>query len=146
MVAFFLIILEGFFNAVMDSVETLISFAKSIFKNKNPLYWSKVDSANHHGFVKGTKFRNDAWHDAKFFSICCVAFNLVGMVFFTEVFLWPIPVQWLQILIHLISELHWALQVIIFFILVGMYGLLRNGSFNLFFNKVFNKNANNRKV
>jgi hypothetical protein len=50
----------AFCSALMDKVETKIQFDNSIFHDKNTLYWSKVHSADHNGFVKGTKYRWDA--------------------------------------------------------------------------------------
>jgi hypothetical protein len=60
-----LVALAAFFNAVMDRIETLISFNVSIFCNLDPRFWCKPVSAHHAKFIPFTKYRLDAWHLAK---------------------------------------------------------------------------------
>lgn len=135
MISVLLILLEGMFNAVMDSVEYPAVFNKSIFKKYNPLFWSKVDSANN-AFLHGTRFRIDAWHIAKFFAIFCVAMNFIGILLWPQITLYPLSENWIYIFKYFIEQSHWLLQILYFLILVGFYGLIRNTSFNVFYNKL----------
>lgn len=60
-----LIALAALFNAVMDSLETEISFNASRFSTYDKNFWCKPFAANARGFIPFTRYRLDAWHIAK---------------------------------------------------------------------------------
>ncbi len=78
-------ILAGFFVAVMDRVENRSAFDKSVFKNLTPKFWCKSESWKYVSFLPFTKYRPDAWHLAKTFSIGCYA---LGFGVPQEVYTW----------------------------------------------------------
>lgn len=114
-------------SALMDKVETTIQFNDSIFCNKNPLYWSKVYSAEHNGFIKGTNRRRDAWHDAKSIGIIANAFAYNLMILFGYFIVKYFYNDYLLFLL---------LSVILHPIIHGVIWIL---TFNLFYNHIFKK-------
>lgn len=66
-------LLAGFFVAVMDRTENEVSFNQSVFKGLTPKFWCKEVSWKYVSFLPMTKYRPDAWHLAKTFSIGCYA-------------------------------------------------------------------------
>ena len=102
MVTLLLIVLAGFFNAVMDTLFT--HFSQSIFKNLNPLFWNPEESWQnkwaqpfpqpyepkwyYFGFPPPYKerfpysstifvFLTDAWHLAKALMLACIMGGIV---------------------------------------------------------------------
>lgn len=65
-----LVIIAAFFNAIMDRVETTISFNDSVFNKLNPLWWCKDQSANVVKRIPFTNYRPDCWHLNKSAMIC----------------------------------------------------------------------------
>lgn len=145
MIAFILIFFEGMFNSVMDCIVDEIAFNKSIFTRFKAEVWRKDLSSNAKRFPL-TKFPMNPWHIAKFLMIFCFGSSLVGNFIWPEITFWPINVNWIYLSVNLIHELHWFLQIICFFMILGLYGLVRNYSFDLFFDFIFRKRADNRKI
>lgn len=92
MVSYFLVILAAIFNAVMDRLETEISFNASVFRNLNPEYWCKPKSAHKVKFLPFTRYRPDAWHISKSAMIFC----WVGAVVLYRV---QLPYKWLDFIV-----------------------------------------------
>lgn len=114
-------------NAVMDKVETEISFNSSIFSKYNPLYWSKVASWRNIR-LKGTKYPWNAWHN---FKSGMVVFMAGAMVCFgLEYYLYPdslwdlIELEGLRVGLFVA----WNLSLI---------GTIWIQTFNLFYNHIF---------
>jgi len=103
-------VLAAIFNAVMDSVGDGVAFRRSVFKKRNPNWWSKELSWQHVRFLPPTKYRPDAWHLAKSAMILCL---VSAMVFYRPLVNW-----WADILI---------------------LGTIWNGSFTLFYHRIFRK-------
>jgi hypothetical protein len=64
-----LIALAALFNALMDTLETEISFNASKFAKLDKGFWCKPVSAHAMGFLPGTRYRADAWHICKSMSL-----------------------------------------------------------------------------
>lgn len=67
------LILAAVLNAMMDKLDTYISFDASIFCKWDEKFWCKPVSAHTVGFIKGTKYRPDGWHLCKSAMIVCLA-------------------------------------------------------------------------
>lgn len=99
--------LAAFFNAVMDRLETSISFQQSVFKNRSVAFWCKPISAHNVKFIRYTKYRPDAWHLAK----SCMLCSLIATAVTYEAVTW----WWLDFMV---------------------LGLVWLGTFNLFYNRL----------
>lgn len=64
MYSYLFIFLAAICNALMDKIETIISFNTSIFRGLNKGFWCKVNSANT-TFIPLTHYKVDAWHLSK---------------------------------------------------------------------------------
>lgn len=94
-------------NALMDKVETTISFNTSIFKRLNIAFWCKAISAHNVKFIPFTKYRADAWHLSK---STMIIFWCLAIIFY-----------------------HTFIPVIDFIVM----GIVYNLTFNLFYNYIF---------
>jgi len=101
------IALAAICNALMDKVETTISFKDSRFKNKKVAFWCKPISAHNVKFIPFTKYRPDAWHLAKS----------------TMIVLWCLAIVFY----------HSFIPVIDFVVMGIVYNLV----FNIFYNHIF---------
>jgi hypothetical protein len=68
--AVILVIFAALFNAIMDRVETTISFNDSVFNKLNPLWWCKAQSADVVKKIPFTAYKPDCWHLSKSAMIC----------------------------------------------------------------------------
>lgn len=104
--------LSAMLNAVMDKLETEISFKASVFSGLDPDFWCKPVSAHRADFLPWTTYRLDAWHLCKSIMVvliaCCV---------------------WMAGLIELPFD-----GLVRFFVVLGWAGIVWNGSFNFFYN------------
>ena len=109
-------------NALMDKMETTISFNTSIFKRLNIAFWCKPISAHNVKFIPFTKYRPDAWHLAK-----------SGMIVF---FVSAIPFYnpFIENFLQPFTEYNIAIGKTIFIIFGGTIYIQ---VFNLFYNKLF---------
>lgn len=110
------VLLASFFNSVMDATENEPNFNESIFKDLNRKFWLKTVSWAHAKKLWGYKF--DAWHISK----TCMVFSIVGAVIsavFVGVYLAGKPS-----FLFIIGS-------------VAAIGATWNGSFNLFYHKIF---------
>ncbi len=133
MIALLLIWLEGMFNAVMDCVCDEPAFNKSKFKDLNPKFWRKDISAKYAKNFPGTTAKMDAWHGAKFLQLLSFGSLFIVALFWPQISIWPLDINW----VYLVAWFPWWGQLISFLILLCLYGLFRNFSFNLHFNKLF---------
>lgn len=67
-------------NAIMDKLETEISFDNSIFCNEDKNFWCKPISAHHVPFLKWSRYRPDGWHQSKTAMIVYIAIS-IGFVY-----------------------------------------------------------------
>lgn len=115
-------------SALMDKTETEIQFNDSIWWNKNPAYWSKVFSAKVNNFLKRTKYRWDAWHNAK--SGMIIAYMVHGILLALAFLFMPIEYLTLPYMVSFISA-H-----------IALFALNNIKTFDLFYNKIFKKRGN----
>jgi hypothetical protein len=109
----------GMLNALMDTLETEISFGASIFNGKkDKTLWCKPISAHKVKFLPFTRYRPDPWHLAK--SGIILYGGILSAIMY--IFQPRIPVD-NPVIGGLIVFVGW--------------GLVWNGSFNFFYNKVF---------
>lgn len=94
-------------NALMDKVETTISFKDSVFRNMKVAFWCKPISAHNVKFIPFTKYRPDAWHLTK---SAMIVLWCLAVVFY-----------------------HPFLPIIDFVVMGSVYNLM----FNLFYNRIF---------
>ena len=107
--AFILVVIAAIANACMDRVETTIHFNASVFRDLNPKFFSKVDSAG----AKRLPFTNypiNFWHICKSVMIC----SLLAIPFVHNTLFHPL------------------IDYVIF-------GLLYNITFELFYSKILRK-------
>jgi len=108
-------------NACMDKLS--FHFHKSIFNGLNPMFWDPSVSWKHAKFIPYTKYKIDAWHlfkSSMVVFICLAAsFAFKGGVY-------------MYVNNPLIAN-----KVVVFTIM----GLLWNGAFNLFFNRILSRNV-----
>lgn len=106
-------------NACMDKLS--FHFHKSVFNKLDPKFWNPNISWQHAPFVKFTKYRVDAWHLFKSAMIVfiCISITIAfkGGVYVHNSFVYN--------------------KIVLFLTM----GLLWNGAFNLFFNKILSINV-----
>lgn len=114
-------------SALMDKVENEIQYNSSKWWYKNPAYWSKVYSANNNKFIRGTKRRRDAWHDAKTAWIILESFaiSLLGASLMFSVNEFPNIWKLIAIIVILLHPV--------------LHGINWNLTFNLFYNKIYKR-------
>lgn len=106
-------------NACMDKLS--FHFHKSVFNKLNPNFWDPSVSWKYAKFVPFTKYKIDAWHLFKSAMIVFICISIMiafkGGVYVDNSFVYN--------------------KIVLFLTM----GLLWNGSFNLFFNKILSKNV-----
>lgn len=106
-------------NACMDKLS--FHFHKSVFNKLNPNFWDPSVSWKYAKFVPFTKYKIDAWHLFKSSMIVFICISIMiafkGGVYVDNSFVYN--------------------KIVLFLTM----GLLWNGSFNLFFNKILSKNV-----
>lgn len=107
----FFIVSAAICNAIMDRVENLTSFQRSIFSTLNPKWWCKEVSWEYVGFLPYTKYRPDAWHLSKSLMIIFLCSSVISYT-----------------------------PAVNGFISLLLFGLLWNLTFNLFYNKLLKIN------
>lgn len=99
----------AFFNAVMDSLENLPNFNKTIFKNLPKEFWLKEVSWQFAPKILGWK--GDAWHISKSLWIICIIGTIIS-----STILEPMFRPWVNVIV---------------------LGLQWNGVFGLFYTHIF---------
>jgi ABC-type antimicrobial peptide transport system permease subunit len=112
----FCVVISGALNAFMDKVENRIQYNSSVFRNWNAAFWCKEVSAHYVKFLPLTRYRPDAWHQAKSLMLLFLAFGMV--------FLWTAPMA--STPIFMIIEV------------VGLFGISWLTGFNIAY-KLFQK-------
>lgn len=72
-----LVFVAAIMNAVMDRVENLPAFNRSIFSHLDKRWWCKEVSWQYVKFIPVMRYRPDAWHLAK----SVMLFLLTGLIF-----------------------------------------------------------------
>lgn len=127
----FAFLLEPFFDSCQDLLETEISFKKSIFSKLNPEFWCKPISAHAVKLTKGTGYRFDGWHGAKSCQIISFAVVICLLVVF--------KIELIERLHAFVAQFHIVLQILFFLAVLACYGLIRNKSFSLFYEKILTR-------
>lgn len=110
-------------NALMDTLETKISFQASKLRKLDINKWCKAVTANNRGFLPYTKYRVDPWHLAKSGMIVLQAASIVVFSYNSPLWFFGLR-EW------------WAMPLDCLILMLTL-GILWNGTFNLFFNRVF---------